>query len=93
MFFLAVFLGSSGFASVLSMVSAIASKAGNNSTLMSILSFPILIPLLMTTIRFSKNAMDGLAWSVSWQYIIILTALNALVFALAYLLFPYLWRD
>ncbi|HRH65407.1 MAG TPA: heme exporter protein CcmB [Bacteroidia bacterium] len=93
MFLTAVLLGSSGFASVLSMVSAIASKAGNNATLMSILSFPILIPLLMTTIRFSKNAMDGLAWSVSWQYVIILTALNALVFALAYLLFPYLWRD
>jgi heme exporter protein B len=93
MFIVAMVLGSAGFASVLSMVSAIASKAGSNATLMSILSFPILIPLLMVTIRFSKNAMDGLAWSVSMKFAILLIALNAMVFALSYLLFPYLWRE
>lgn len=75
------------------MVSAIASKAGNNTTLVAILGFPILIPLLITTIRFSKNAMDGLAWSVSTHYIILLAALNLLVVTLAYLLFPYLWKE
>lgn len=93
MYFVAMILGSAGLASVLSMVSAIASKAGSNTTLMTILSFPILIPLLMTTIRFSKNAMDGLAWSVSYNFMIILVALNVMVIALSYLLFPYLWRE
>ena len=92
-FTIAVLLGSLGFAAVLSMVSAIASKAGNNTTLVAILGFPILIPLLITTIRFSKNAMDGLAWSVSTHYIILLAALNLLVVTLAYLLFPYLWKE
>jgi len=93
MYFVAMILGSAGLASVLSMVSAIASKAGSNTTLMAILGFPILIPLLMTTIRFSKNAMDGLAWSVSYNLMIILIALNVMVIALSYLLFPYLWRE
>ncbi|REJ82460.1 MAG: ABC transporter permease [Bacteroidetes bacterium] len=93
MFFVAIILGSAGFASVLTMVSAIASKAGNSSTLMSILSFPILIPLLITTIRLSKNAMDGLSWSVNYQYVVLLACLNAMVCAMAYLLFPYLWRE
>lgn len=92
-FTIAVLLGSLGFAAVLSMVSAIASKAGNNTTLVAILGFPILIPLLITTIRFSKNAMDGLALSVSTHYIILLAALNLLVVTLAYLLFPYLWKE
>ena len=93
MFILAMVLGSAGFSAVLAMVSAIASKAGNNFALMSILSFPILIPILMVTIRFSKNAMDGIAWAVNQQFAIILLALIAMVFALSYLLFPYLWRD
>ena len=93
MYFVAMILGSAGLASVLSMVSAIASKAGSNTTLMAVLSFPILIPLLMTTIRFSKNAMDGLAWSVSYNFMLILIALNVMVVALSYLLFPYLWRE
>lgn len=93
LFVIAMVCGSAGFASVLSMVSAIASKAGNSATLMSILSFPIMIPLLITTIRFSKNAIDGLAWSVSMPYLTILLALNAMIIALGLLLFPYLWRD
>jgi heme exporter protein B len=93
MFVLGLLLGSAGFASVLTMVSAIASKAGSNSTLMAILSFPILIPLLITIIRFSKNAMDGLDASVNYQFMIMLLGLNVLVIALSFLLFAYLWRE
>jgi len=93
MFILSLILGSFGFSSVMSMVSAIASKANHNVTLMAILSFPVLIPLIMTIIKFSKNAIDGLDVSVNYQYITILIALNVIVIALAYILFPYLWRN
>jgi heme exporter protein B len=93
MFIVGLLLGSAGFASVMTMISAIASKAGSNSTLMAILSFPILIPLLITIIRFSKNAMDGIDWSVNYKFAIILVALNVLTIALSYILFPYLWRE
>lgn len=93
LFLIALFLGSMGFATTLTMVAAIAAKAGHNSTLMAILSFPILIPLLITVIKLSKNAIDGLDWSISYQYIIILAAINVMVVALSFVLFPYLWRD
>jgi heme exporter protein B len=93
MFFVGLFLGSIGFASALTMISAIASRANNNSTLMAILGFPVLIPLLMTIIRFSKNAMDGIAWSESYRFALILLALNMMIMALSFLLFPYLWRE
>lgn len=93
MFMLSMLLGSMGFASILTMISAIASKSGQNTTLMAILSFPVLIPLMITIIRVSKNAMDGLDRAISNPYIIILLAINLLVIALSYMLFPYLWRD
>jgi heme exporter protein B len=93
MFIMGLLLGSAGFASVMTMISAIASKAGSNSTMMAILSFPILIPLLITIIRFSKNAMDGIGWNVNCQFALILVALNLLTIALSYILFPYLWRE
>lgn len=93
MFIIGMVLGCTGFASIMTLISAIASKAGGNSTLMAILSFPLLIPLLITIIRFTKNAMDGLAWSVNYKFLIILIALNLLTTALSYLLFPYLWRE
>lgn len=93
LFLVVLLLGSMGFSSLLTMVSAIAAKANNNFTLMAILSFPIMIPLLMTIIKVSKNAIDGLNHSVSYDYLLILFLLNLIVVVLSYLLFPYLWRD
>ena len=93
MFITGMLLGCMGFASIMTLISAIAGKAGGNSTLMAILSFPILIPLLITIIRFTKNAMDGLDWSVNYKFLVLLISLNLLTVALSYLLFPYLWRE
>ena len=92
-YFLAVILGSISFSTTFTMISAIASKAGNNGTLMSILSFPVVIPIILVLIRLSKNAMDGLDRSLSYSHIGVLFAINAIVIATSLLLFPYLWRD
>lgn len=92
-YFLAVVLGSISFSTTFTMISAIASKAGNNGTLMSILSFPVVIPIILVLIRLSKSAMDGLDRSLSYSHIGVLFAINAIVIATSLLLFPYLWRD
>ena len=94
LFFLVLVLASSGLAGVLSLMSAIASKASGNFAIMSILSFPVLMPLILVVIRLSKQAVDGLEWAgVGLDFIVILVALNVLTLALSFLLFPYLWRD
>jgi heme exporter protein B len=92
-YMLSVLLGSISFASVFTMISAIASKAGNGGALMAILSFPVVIPLLIVLIKLSKNAMDGLDRSVSYNEIGVLLAIDAIVVTTSLLLFPYLWRD
>ncbi len=92
LFVLNLFLGSIGFSSTLTLVSGIASKAQNSSTLMAILSFPIILPMLLMLIKISKNAMDGLDWASSYDELISLLAINLIVLVLSYLLFPYLWR-
>ncbi|WP_316813297.1 heme exporter protein CcmB [Pedobacter heparinus] len=93
MYFLAAILGSLSFSTIFTMVSAIASKAGNGGMLMAILSFPVIIPVLIVLIRLTKNAIDGLDRSVSWDEVGILLCINVLVAAVSLLLFPYLWRD
>ena len=93
MFGLALWLGSTGFALILTLMSAIASKTDNNLSLMAILSFPVQLPFLITLIKFSKNAVDGLDPSVSYGLITVLGMIIVIVVALSYLLFPYLWRD
>jgi len=92
-YFLTVLLGSISFSTVFTMISAIASKAGNNGTLMAILSFPVIIPVILLLIRLSKNAMDGIERSFSYSNMGVLLAINVIVIATALLLFPFLWRD
>ncbi|MDB5125399.1 MAG: transporter permease [Mucilaginibacter sp.] len=92
-YFFTVLLGSLSFSTIFTMISAIASKAGNNGTLMAILSFPVIIPVILLLIRLSKNAMDGIDRSFSYGNFGVLLAINAIVIATSLLLFPYLWRD
>jgi len=93
LFIINVILGALGFSCTLTMVSGIASKAGGNATLMAILSFPIIIPLLLLLIKVSKNALDGLDRGSSWDELIMLFAINLMITALSYILFPYLWKS
>src|SRR5690606_7170123 len=90
---LAVLLGSISFASVFTMVSGISAKAGNNSTLMAVLSFPVIVPLLIVLIKLSQNALNGLDRTVSSGEILVLLAINVITITISLLLFPYLWRD
>ncbi|MDB4924584.1 heme exporter protein CcmB [Mucilaginibacter sp.] len=92
-YFITVLLGSISFSTVFTMISAIASKAGNNGTLMAILSFPVIIPVILILIRLSKSAMDGIERSLSYGNIGVLCLINVIVMATALLLFPYIWRD
>ncbi|MGY2134245.1 heme exporter protein CcmB [Hymenobacter sp. HD11105] len=87
-----VALGAVGFATTLTLVSGIASKATNSSTLMAVLGFPIMIPMLLLLIKVSKNALDGLEFEASSGSLLTLLALNLIVTAVSYLLFPFLWR-
>ncbi|MEI7895466.1 MAG: heme exporter protein CcmB [bacterium] len=93
LFLLTLVLGSLGLSSVLTMVAAIASRASHNFSLMAILSFPIVLPLLATLMKVSKAALNSMDWSGLSGFLVILVTINCAVIALAYLLFPYLWRD
>ena len=93
LFMLNLFLGSIGFAAILTMNSGIASKAANSTSLMAILSFPVVLPLLLIIIRISKNALDGLEWSASYNQLIFLMAIDTIVITISIILFPYIWRS
>jgi heme exporter protein B len=92
-YYLTVLLGAMSFSTVFTMLSAIASKAGNNGTLMAILSFPVIIPVILLLVKVSKAAMDGIDRSFSFGNIGVLLAINIIVIASSLILFPYLWRD
>jgi heme exporter protein B len=92
-FFLTLCLTSIGFASSLCLISGISSKANNSNILMAVLSFPLLISILLMAIKITKNVLDGLDPSFSYDELFNLVAINCILSGLAYLLFPYIWRS
>ncbi|WMJ71706.1 heme exporter protein CcmB [Cytophagaceae bacterium ABcell3] len=93
MFLLVLLLGAMSFSGTLTLISGIASKSGNGSMLMAVLSFPVIIPVLVLLIRCSRNSIDGLERSLIYNDLMILVAINAMVVAVSYLLFPFIWKS
>lgn len=91
-FCVTLFMAVWGISSLLTMSFAIAVKGGGGFALMAIISFPLLVPMLITAQHLSAISMQaGVAGY--WSNMAALLALDALIVALSYLLFPYLWRD
>jgi heme exporter protein B len=92
-FWLIILLGATGISGILTLVSAIAAKTNNNLGLTSILAFPVMVPLIMTTLKAGKNAADGFSLAVNSKYVLALGGLDLLIIGLSFILFPYLWRE
>jgi heme exporter protein B len=75
------------------MVSAIASRAGNNFALMSILSFPVILPMLIVLIRLSSMTIGIIDLNDFVKMMIALVVLDFIVVAMAVVLFPFLWKE
>jgi heme exporter protein B len=76
-----------------SFLAGIASKANNNSTLLAVLSVPVMAPLLLFLVRISNNAIDDVDASVIIQDLLALGSINVIIIAVSLVLFPYLWRS
>ncbi len=92
-FFLTLSLGSLGFSVTFTFVSAIAAKADNAGTLMAILSFPVIIPVLLLLVNLSAYSIGLLGGTMAGRDVSLLAAMDLLLVALGLILFPYLWRD
>ncbi|MGB3466877.1 MAG: heme exporter protein CcmB [Cyclobacteriaceae bacterium] len=93
LFIVGIILGVIGFALPMTMVAAISSKAGNNPVMMSILSFPIVIPVIINCIKISKIAIDGLDVAFSYDEMAVLISIDVISIILSVILFPYLWKN
>jgi len=75
-----------------SFTSAIAVYTQHNSTLMSILSIPLIIPVLLIAMKISLVSSDAiLAEGISNDFLI-LWAINLIMLGIGLILFPFLWR-
>lgn len=86
-------LGGLSLSLVFTFLAAIAGKAQQSAALVAIMGFPVIIPQLLLLMKISGNAFSEVIQAGWWQMVLLLIALDAMVIALAVILFPFLWKD
>ena len=84
--------GSIAIASVAAIFGAMVAKANSGSSLFALISFPILLPVLWTTISMTAISIEGTAVK-EYGNIIFLLAFSGVIILTSYLTFGFIWKD
>lgn len=86
---LVVFLGTVGFSSVGTLISAMAVHARAREVMLPILLFPIVMPALIAAVRLTGGVLDGLPLSEMGQWLQFLVGFDVIFLAISYMAFDY----
>ncbi|MEW5844487.1 MAG: heme exporter protein CcmB [Bacteroidota bacterium] len=93
LFVIAFIFGNIGIAVSSTIIAAIISKASSKGTLYPVLSFPILLPLILTLLELTKFAMEGNTIAASQIEIYVLLCYDVIMTTASYLLFDFIWKE
>ena len=92
-FIITITLGSIGFAAAATIIAAIIARASTKGTLYPVLSFPILLPLLLTVINATRLASEGAFFEEAYGEFQILISYIVVVIATSFIVFDFVWKD
>ena len=93
LFILSFFFGNIGLAISSTIIAAIIAKAGAKGTLYPVLSFPILLPLILTSVQLTLFALDGTSIEDARFELAIVVSYDVVMLTVSYLLFDFIWKD
>ena len=92
--FLATFvLGNIGLAVSSTIIDAIIAKAGAKGTLYPVLSFPILLPLILTCVQLTLFSFDGTSFEKAKFELAIVVSYDVIMVTVSYMLFDFIWKE
>ncbi len=93
LFVLTFVLSNFGLAISSTIIAAIISKAGSKGTLYPVLSFPILLPLILTSVQLTSNCMVGTSFAESKVDLAVIVCYDVIMLTASYMLFDFIWKD
>lgn len=93
LFVLILFLGSFGFSVTFTFLASLGISGSQNSTLLAVLSFPLIIPIILMLVKISAQALRLVQDTSIWSDVVVLVAIDMLICGVALILFPFIWRD
>jgi heme exporter protein B len=93
LFIFAFVIGNIGLAVSSTIIAAIIAKAGAKGTLYPVLSFPILLPLILTSVQLTLFALDGTSIEDAKFELAIVVSYDVIMLTVSYMLFDFIWKD
>ncbi len=93
LFFSGALLGLLGMSIIYTFVSIISSSDASNSTLMSILALPLVLPILLLLLKISAVSAGLMADTSVWEDVGLLLGIDSILLGAVLMLFPGLWRN
>jgi len=91
-FLLTLLLGGVGISNLFTLFATITARTGN-VVLLSVLGFPIILPLLLLILRLTGLSDVEVLADDRWSNVGAVAALDAITLVLSVVLFPYLWSE
>lgn len=85
--------GNIGLAVSSTIIAAIIAKAGAKGTLYPVLSFPILLPLILTSVQLTLFAIDGISFERAKFELAIVVSYDVIMLTASYMLFDFIWKE
>ncbi len=92
-FLAAVIPGLIGLAGATTIIAAIVAQASVKGTLFTVISFPVLLPLLVGVIEITKVALTGGIWGEVTAPLQLVAAYDVVMVTLSVMLFDFVWRQ
>jgi len=93
LFALVLLLGNLGLAGATTIIAAMVSQASARGALFTVLSFPLLLPLLISTIEGTRLALAQAGLASTWPSLQVLLAYAVAMVTVSLMLFPAIWTE
>ncbi len=92
-FWTTIVLGSCAIASSSTILAAIIAKANTRGTLYPVISFPVMLPMLITVIKATQLSLEGAFFSEALGEFQVLISYTVVLVAVSVVLFEFVWKD
>lgn len=92
LFLVGLILGLCGLAGATTIIAAIVSRASIKGALFTVLSFPVLLPLLVASIEITLHAFAGGNFAAASSALQLLVAYDVVMITLSIMLFDFIWK-
>jgi heme exporter protein B len=93
LFLFVLFAGSISLGLVFTLLSAVVAKARQNASMMAILGFPLVIPLLLVIMKISMATLGPANGTFPLALMGMLLGYDLLIIMLSLILYPFIWKD